>query len=173
MKSLVALSLVVVAASYISWRRAQVTISAIQSKRAHAHGSELRPAADEIVKAEVQAASPSKPSPVSQRKSFLDEPALMATLRRLESKDASISLRLAREGNARFPDGADAAERAWIVVKSLDTLRRFHEGRDEAELMVSRYPGTSWALDVERHTLIYPLDQPSREEMQAADPVAH
>ena len=34
--------------------------------------------------------------------------------------------------------------------------------------MRERFPGTSWTEDVERHTLVYPLDQPSREAQQAA-----
>jgi hypothetical protein len=32
--------------------------------------------------------------------------------------------------------------------------------------MVARFRGTSWAEDVERHLLVHPLDQPSREEEQ-------
>jgi hypothetical protein len=99
----------------------------------------------------------------------LEEPALMAKLRELTARDPESALRLAREANERFPNSQDAAERAWIVVKSLDNLKRFHEGQAEARIMVERYRGTSWAADVERHTLVYPLDQPSREEMQARE----
>jgi hypothetical protein len=97
------------------------------------------------------------------------DPALMPKLRELTTKDPESALRLAREANARFPNSRDAAERAWIVVKSLDNLKRFHEGQAEARIMVERYRGTSWAADVERHTLVYPLDQPSREQMQARE----
>jgi hypothetical protein len=93
----------------------------------------------------------------------------MARLRELVATDPERALQLARADNARFPDSADAAERAWIVIKSLDSLKRFHEGRDEARVMVERFRGTAWAADVERHTLVYPLDQPSREELQARE----
>jgi hypothetical protein len=54
-------------------------------------------------------------------------------------------VRLAREANDSFPNSQDAAERAWIIVKSLDNLKRFHEGQAEARIMVERYRGTSWA----------------------------
>jgi hypothetical protein len=99
----------------------------------------------------------------------LEEPALMAKLRALGATSPELALSLARQGNARFPNSRGAAERAWFVVKSLDSLGRFHEGRAEAHTMVERYRGSSWANDVERHTLVYPLDQPSREEMQARE----
>lgn len=95
------------------------------------------------------------------------EAALMAELRALGSTDAERSLTLAREGNARFPATGAAPERARVVVKSLVGLRRFHEAREEARRMVLAYPRTPETLDVERHLLVYPLDQPSREQMQA------
>jgi hypothetical protein len=104
-----------------------------------------------------QAASPARPShdpgPPAE-----DEATLMAKLRGLEGTDPPLTLRLAREGNARFPDSPDAPERAWMVVKSLANMERFQEARDEAQTMVNRYPGTSWAFDVQRHLLSNPLD---------------
>ena len=51
-------------------------------------------------------------------------------------------------------------------MQSLVNLRRFHEARDEARAMVRKYPDNQFALDAQRHLLVYPLDQPSREEMQ-------
>jgi hypothetical protein len=98
-----------------------------------------------------------------------DERALMAELHALGTTAPERSLQIARAGNALFPSSPHAAERAWFVVRSLDSLGRFHEARDEARTMVERYRGSSWAADVERHTLVYPLDQPSREEMQARE----
>jgi len=81
----------------------------------------------------------------------------MQKLRALAGTDPQQILRLAREANARDPDSPDAAERAWMVVKSLADLQRFSEAKDEAQTMVNRYPGTSWALDVQRHLLSNPL----------------
>ena len=95
------------------------------------------------------------------------EAALMAELRSLGSSDPERALELARDGNARFSTTGAAPERARIVVKSLVALRRFHEARDDARRMVAAYPRTPEALDVERHLLVYPLEQPSREQMQA------
>lgn len=95
-----------------------------------------------------------------------DEAALMAKLRHLGNEAPLESLNLAREGTSRFRDSPDAPERAWFLVRALENLGRFHEARDEAKLIVKKYPGDPWALDVKRHLLVYPLDQPSREEQQ-------
>jgi len=96
----------------------------------------------------------------------LNEPSLMTELRDLADSDPELSVRLARAGNERFPDSDDTPERTWFLVKNLVNLRRFHEARAEARLMAERYPRTSWTDDVVRHLLVYPLDQPSREEKQ-------
>jgi hypothetical protein len=90
----------------------------------------------------------------------------MAKLRALGPGDPKLAIHLAREGNYRFPTSPDAAERAWFVAKSLAGLGRFEEARDEALVMVQRFRGTPWAADAERHLLVYPLGEPSREERQ-------
>jgi len=97
-----------------------------------------------------------------------DEPSLMSELRALINTAPAQALALARRGDALFPNSPDAPERAWAAVKSLDLLKRFHEAQAEARLMLRLYPDTPWTEDVERHVLLYPLDQPSREEQQAA-----
>jgi len=94
------------------------------------------------------------------------EPALMAALRDVGGTAPERSIALARDGQRRFPNSADAPERAFIIVQSLVNLRRFHEARDAAREMVRKYPDNPFALDAQRHLLVYPLDQPSREEMQ-------
>jgi hypothetical protein len=81
----------------------------------------------------------------------------MRELRRIGEKDPALSLRLAREGNARFPESSDAAERAWTVVKSLVNMNHFDEAKVEATAMVEKYRGTALATDVERHLLVNPL----------------
>jgi len=88
----------------------------------------------------------------------LDEASLMKKLRALEGTNPPLTLRLAREGNRRLPDSPDAPERAWMAVKALANMENFREARDEARVMVKRYPGTSWSLDVQRHLLSNPLD---------------
>jgi len=99
----------------------------------------------------------------------LSEPALMVTLREIGGTAPARSIELARDGQRRFSGSADAPERAFIIVQSLVNLRRFHEARDEAREMVRKYPDNPFALDAQRHLLVYPLDQPSREEMQQRD----
>ena len=102
--------------------------------------------------------------------SMPDEEKIMAKLRLLGEDSPLESLALARQGNDYFPGGSGAPKRHWIIVRSLENLNRFHEAEDEAKSMVARYPDDPLTLDVRRHVLIYPLDQPSREEQQRNEP---
>jgi hypothetical protein len=88
---------------------------------------------------------------------LVNEAALMVRLHQMGETDPPVSLRLAREGNARFPHTPDAAERAFIVVKSLVDMARFKEAQDEARKMLKDYPNDPHTLDVERHLLSNPL----------------
>jgi hypothetical protein len=97
-----------------------------------------------------------------------DEAASMQRLRALRTTSPHEALALAEELEARFPNGREAAERSYLAVRSLVDLRRFHEARDRAKSMVERFPGDRYALDVQRHLLVNPLDLPSREEQQRA-----
>jgi hypothetical protein len=87
----------------------------------------------------------------------LAEPELMERLRKAQDTDDYVlSLDLAREGLRRFPDSPDAPEMAAMVVKSLAREGKVSEARAEAEVMVNKYAGTSWAREVERHTGAHP-----------------
>lgn len=86
----------------------------------------------------------------------------MSAIRDLGAADPARALELSREGNRRFPNSADAAERSWTICKSLAALGRASEARDEAQQMVEQYPGTSWASDVRRHLLTHPLADPGQ-----------
>jgi hypothetical protein len=102
--------------------------------------------------------------------SIPDEEKIMARLHLLGEDSPLESLALARQGNEYFPSGSGAPKRHWIIVRSLENLHRFHEAEAEAKSMVDRYPDDPLTLDVRRHVLIYPLDQPSREEQQRNEP---
>ena len=143
-------------------RREARAVHSVPQTAERAAASESSEVSDEIT--ETAATAPSAPRAAERLP--LDEPTLMTNLRAFGHTDHERAIRLAREGNIRFPTSRDAAERGWYVVKSLNGLGRFHEARDEARTMVARFRGTPWADDVERHTLVYPLDQPSREELQ-------
>jgi hypothetical protein len=69
-----------------------------------------------------------------------------------------LSLQLAREAVARFPDSPNAPEFEWNVIKALTNLERFREAQDEARIMVRKYPGTSWTNDIQRHVLSNPQE---------------
>ncbi len=105
----------------------------------------------------VAAPAPSAPSAVAAALAFPDEPSLMQELRKLPPPAPEVALRLAHEGNERYPDGPDAPERATIVIKSLMGMGRVDDAVDAAKAMVDKYPGTPWAADVKRHVLDAPL----------------
>jgi len=85
----------------------------------------------------------------------------MAKIRELGSGDLELSLRLAREGNERYPNSPEAAERTWFICKSLTGLGRPEEAHSEALKMVQKYPGTSWTSDIQRHVLSNPEIPPT------------
>lgn len=85
-----------------------------------------------------------------------DEAALMAKLHALGEMNPALTIRLARAGNQRNPDSADAPERAWMLVKAMVNQGRFDDARAEAAVMVEKYRGTSWASDIERHMQVHP-----------------
>src|SRR5664279_1320062 len=82
-----------------------------------------------------------------------DETSMLAKLHELAHTDPPLSLRLAREAVARFPDGPNAPEFEWNVVKALVNMEHWDEARQEARFMVEKYPGNSFAEDVEHHLL--------------------
>lgn len=86
----------------------------------------------------------------------LDEASLLAKLHVLAASDPPLSLQLAREAVARFPDSPNAPEFAWNVAKALFNMGRMKEAEDEARVMVKKYPGNYFAGDVEHHLLNHP-----------------
>ena len=74
----------------------------------------------------------------------------MTRLRSIKDNEPAAALELAREGNQRFPDTADAPERASIMIHALATLERPSEARGSAEDMVNHYPDSNWVREIER-----------------------
>lgn len=81
----------------------------------------------------------------------------MRELRRLGGGQPTLSLELATAGNLEFPDSPDAAERAFIIAKSLTNLNRFEDAREQARQMLKAYPNSPFSADVERHLLSVPF----------------
>ena len=83
----------------------------------------------------------------------LKETQLMARLRSIkDSNHAAAIVELARDGNRRFPDSADAPERHAILIHALADAEQRSEARGEAEYMVNHYPDSEWVREVERFT---------------------
>jgi hypothetical protein len=98
-----------------------------------------------------RSAAPTTPAPPAEPPPA-DEASLMTRLRAAAASDPARAVALARDGNRRFPDSADAPERTSILVHALAALDRPSEARGEAEDMVNRYPDSAWVQEVERFT---------------------
>ena len=96
------------------------------------------------------------PAPSAVSSAFQGEPMPMQKLRELLEKDPPAARAAARKDLDRDPDGSDAPERYWVIVKSLAVEGRFEDAQREAAIMVPKYRGTRWADDVERHVLAHP-----------------
>lgn len=91
----------------------------------------------------------------------LDEGELLDSLSELGADDPELSLRLAREARARFPDSARAAEQAYFEVRSLVNLGRLDEAVTGARALVVAFPHDPLANEVARHLLTHPLTHPT------------
>jgi hypothetical protein len=117
--------------------------------------SEVRTAQPAVVAtAELAHSTPNAPAGAGSAPTpqTMDEPALMTLLRSANGNDPVFAAELAREGNRRFPESADAPERSSILIHALAELGRASEARGEAERMVNHYPDSSWVRDVETFT---------------------
>jgi len=94
----------------------------------------------------------------------LSEAALMAKLHDLAASDPPLSLQLAKEALARFPNSPEAPEFEWNLVKALANMEHYKEAKEAARVMVKKYPGNDFAADVERHLLNHPPNPPNIPE---------
>jgi type IV secretory pathway VirB10-like protein len=92
------------------------------------------------------------PAPSSAPAAALGEAQLMARLRTIKDSNAAAAIELARDGNRRFPDSADAPERHSILIHALANAEQRSEARGEAEQMVNHYPDSEWVREIERFT---------------------
>ena len=99
---------------------------------------------------------PTEPDP----RELTDAPAILATLHDLAASDPQLSLKWAREALERFPDSPNASEFEWNVVKALFNMGRIEDAKDEAQMMVQKYPDSYFTGDVEHHLLNPPPNPP-------------
>ena len=90
----------------------------------------------------------------------LDEASILARLHDLGATDPPLSLKLAKEALDRFPDSHNAPEFEWNVVKALFNMQRLEEAKDEARVMLFKYPDNYFTNDVEHHLLNHPPNPP-------------
>jgi hypothetical protein len=95
---------------------------------------------------------PPTPAAAPAPAAALGEAQLMARLRSIKDSNAAAAIELARDGNRRFPDSADAPERHSILIHALANAEQRSEARGEAEQMVNHYPDSEWVREVERFT---------------------
>lgn len=111
-------------------------------------------------------AQPNAPAPAAARAPVprtteLTEADIMAKINELGSSDPAQTLKLARDGNRRFRQSADAPQRASHIVRALLNLDRREEARAEALKMEKEYPGSPWTDDVHRHMFVNPPTHPT------------
>ncbi len=83
----------------------------------------------------------------------LAEASLMAQLRSARAEgNNKLAIKLAREGNKRFPDSSFAPERHAILIHALADNEQRSEARGEAEYMVNHFPDSDWVREIERFT---------------------
>ena len=97
-------------------------------------------------------AAPRRPAPTARDLAALDEARLMARLRAVAPGEPALAITLAREGNRRFPDSADAPERTSILIHALAATGQSGPARGEAEAMVNHYPDSTWVREIETFT---------------------
>ena len=85
----------------------------------------------------------------------------MTELREVGLRDPARSLRLAREGDVRFPASPDEAERGWYEVRALVDLKRTDEAVARARALFEKHPESPFAIDVAKHMLTHPMTHPS------------
>jgi hypothetical protein len=95
---------------------------------------------------------PTAPVPSSAPAGLLNEPQLMVRLRSIKDSNPAAAIDLARDGNRRFPDSADAPERHSILIHALANAEQRSEARGEAEQMVNHYPDSDWVREIEGFT---------------------
>ena len=76
----------------------------------------------------------------------------MARLRALAQSDPAQAIVLARDGNRRWPQSADAPERTSILIHALAATGQSTQARGEAERMVNQAPDSEWVREIERFT---------------------
>jgi hypothetical protein len=95
----------------------------------------------------------------------LDEASLLTRLHDLAASDPPLSLKLAKEAVDRFPDSPNAPEFQWNVVKALFNMGQLEEAKDEARIMLWKYPDNYYTGDVVHH-LLNPPPNPSDVAVQ-------
>jgi hypothetical protein len=89
-----------------------------------------------------------------------DPAALLAKINELGPSNLPLTVELARDALARFPDSPTAPEFAMNLAKALLHMGRVDEAREEARRMLRNYPDSPFTREVEHHLLTNPPNPP-------------
>jgi len=95
-------------------------------------------------------------SPRPDAAAVLSEDALLARIDELGPSNLPLTVQLAREALARYPDSPRAPEFAMNLTKALVHLGRIDEAREAAREMLRKYPTSPFTGEVEHHLLTNP-----------------
>jgi len=90
-----------------------------------------------------------------------EERRLMTELREVGLRDPARSLRLAREGDLRFPASPEEPERGWYEVRALVDLKRTDETVTRTRALIEKHPQSPFAHDMAKHMLTHPMTHPT------------
>lgn len=138
-------------AALVFWLSERASRGLSVEPRSTERSAEL-PAARASAPAQASVAERAAPSLAVAPARMPDEATLMAELHRIKDGNPARAIELCRAGNERFPDSADAPERASILIHALAAVGQPSQARGEAETMVNRYPDSNWVREIEQFT---------------------
>jgi hypothetical protein len=85
-----------------------------------------------------------------------EETALMEGIRKAVKTDPQTAVKLADEGEQRFPDSPLREERESLAIDALINLQKMGSARGRADFFLRRYPSGKFAAHVGNMTGVHP-----------------
>jgi hypothetical protein len=128
----------------------------VYSAPARAVATEEPPAERTRITPAARDTAPKQPAPVEHRRArasdaLAEEEALLERARRSASSAPRQALKLLREHRRQFPNGQLAAERLFLSVNVLERLGEMDAAREQARLLIARFPDSVYAAGLAPH----------------------